>query len=74
MLALDRQECQALCDLTTYCSAWTFSKDTNICGKKQREGWTVEDDSKFVSGLKGQGPFYQEDTNLVGGSYQCARG
>ena len=41
MLVLDRQECQALCDLTIYCNAWTFDKGTNICGMKQREGWTV---------------------------------
>ena len=41
MVVLDRQECQALCDATSYCSAWTFNKDFFTCGMKERNGWSV---------------------------------
>ena len=66
-----REECQTVCDSTSYCDAWTFSHRTNNCYMKQRSGWLVVDDGGADSGFRNQGPWYDPDTNFEGGDYCC---
>ena len=66
-----REDCQAMCDLSRYCEAWTFSKESKFCGFKKRSGWTVKPDNRYESGFKNQGPWFEPNTDFSGGSYIC---
>ena len=67
----NREECQTVCDSTSFCDAWTFSYRTNNCYMKERSGWVVVADSGGDSGFKNQGPWYEPSTNFQGGDYCC---
>ena len=41
---------------------------------KKRYGWVANPDRDYVAGFKDQGPFYQQNTNLVGGDQLCEIG
>ena len=69
-----RQECQLVCDATSFCDAWSYKAEIQTCWMKQRYGWVATPDNDFVSGFKNQGPFYQQKTNLVGGAQMCEIG
>ena len=69
-----RQVCQNICDATTHCHAWSYNDSLKTCWMKQRYNWVATPDNDFVSGFKGQGPFYQQKTNLVGGDELCEIG
>ena len=71
-LARDRQECQAMCDLSSHCEAWSFEKIDGRCLYKKREGYTVQSDSRYDSGFKYQGPWYEPNTSFNGGAYYCS--
>ena len=70
MGATSHQQCQKLCDTTSYCETWTFHETIHTCWMKTKRAEGV-DDPNFVSGLKNQGPFYQVSMKLVGGDYVC---
>ena len=72
--ASTRQECQRICDATSFCDAWSYKASIETCWMKQRYGWIATPDDDFVSGFKNQGPFYQQKTNLVGGEQMCEIG
>ena len=42
--AADYENCQELCDTTSFCEAWSFHKPSGVCEMKERNGWAVEDD------------------------------
>ena len=60
-----------MCDVTSFCDAWTFDKKLKSCWFKQRHGWLVVDNTNNDSGFKNQGPFVEENTNFSGGGYIC---
>ena len=66
-----REECQQMCDLNSYCEAWTMRKSDKVCYFKKREGWTAISDSNRESGFKNQGPWYEENTDFSQGDYLC---
>ena len=66
-----REECQAMCDLSLYCDAWTFGKSDKFCRFKQRSGWLVTPNDKYESGFKNQGPWFEPNTDFAGGDYKC---
>merc|ERR1712227_1115975 len=74
MGAISRQQCQNLCDITSYCEAWSFKESAKTCWMKKRTGWTVKPNPDFASGFKNNGPYYQANTNLSGGDYSCVQG
>ena len=59
MGASSRQQCQLLCDTTSYCDAWSYNYSIQTCWMKQRHGWSATADDSFDSGFKNNGPFYQ---------------
>lgn len=70
------EECQAVCDATLYCDAWTwcFNKEgTNFenCKLKMDQGWETKDSDTHHSGFTGQGPNYAPYVKINGGNYDC---
>ena len=61
-----------MCDITSYCEAWTWEKGGKKCWFKKREGWSVKGDSRYESGFKNQGPWYDPNTNFSGGDHDCS--
>ena len=66
-----REQCQAICDITTYCEVWTFNENNKFCYMKKRTGWEVIPRLNYYSGFKNQGPFFEADTDYIGGDYNC---
>ena len=66
-----RQQCQAVCDASGPCEAWTFAKYEKMCFTKKRAGWTSKANSNFDSGFKNQAPYYEMNTNFAGGDLWC---
>ena len=71
MGASSRQQCQMLCDATSYCDAWSYNDSIQTCWMKQRHGWSATADEAFDSGFRNNAPFYQKGTNFDGGDYTC---
>ena len=71
-LVENREECQAMCDLSSHCGVWTLDKQKKRCLYKKREGWSVKHDSRFESGFKNQGPWFEPDTDFNEGDYDCS--
>ena len=67
----NREECQAICDNTSYCYAWCYDKETHICWPRKRDGWTVQTNSRYDAGFKNEGPWFAANTRLVYGDYCC---
>ena len=66
-------QCQQLCDISSYCQAWTFNTLNSQCYMKQPSGWTSRDSSGAYSGFKNMGPYVQANTNFDGGDYDCTQ-
>ena len=69
--ASNHAECQAVCETTAYCDAWTFRTDIKKCYLKHRTGWSAMTREHFESGFKNQGPWYDPNTDFSGGDYCC---
>merc|ERR1712227_732448 len=65
------QQCQAVCDNTSYCEAWSYNNANNNCYMKERIGWSPQTNPDFTSGLKNQAPLIEPDTEFKGGDYIC---
>ena len=65
------EECQKICDDTSYCEAWTFEQPNKFCWTKKREGWVSHEAANYFSGLKNGGPWYEKNINYAGGDYIC---
>ena len=69
-------ECQAVCDVTHFCQAWSYahSEDDKYyqrCQVKKEHGWLTKYNHNFYSGFKQQGPWYADNTKFTDGNYKC---
>ena len=73
----DNQECQRVCELTSYCYGWSRGKSgsmNEMCCFKGMDGWKFEQNRSYDSATKSTGVI-QNNTRLKGqggsGNFVC---
>ena len=64
-------DCQATCDASTDCGAWTWTEETKKCNLKTRHGFTIVDYPGKHSGFRDSGPFVEANTMFHGADLPC---